>query len=844
MKPAPPAVPAEEQLSPLLLERQADAATEARLRELVESLTLPQQISLLTGADVWSTTAIPEIGLGRIVMSDGPSGVRGEDFDERHDSASLPSSSALSATWSVDQAFRYGQVLGQEARRKGVHAVLGPTINLHRSPLGGRHFECMSEDPLLTARMAAGYVAGVQSMGVGATPKHYIANEAETERFTADSVVAERPLRELYLAAFEEAVTEAKAWLVMSSYNSINGTTASENELLKTPLCTEWGFDGVVVSDWTGIRSTEASANARQDLEMPGPNGNWGPKLLSAVEEGRVSRAAIVEKVTRILRLAARVGALEGFQPAVSEIPAELDVRQVARDVAVRGAVLVRNEGSVLPLDTTSLHRVAVIGHNAQEARIQGGGSATVMPRHVISPLEGLQDALPGVKLSYARGAKVAEGIQPLLRTDMANPSTGGKGVRVTFLDKDGSEISGEDRYSSQLIWFGIGIPEGTAAIRASTDWTAPSSGAHHLGVATVGSIKLTVAGRTLFDGELENHTDVLGAALFFPPTFSASVEARHGQVLRIEVTYQMPTKGRSSLRTFTFGTETIVEDPQAEIAEAVQAARDADVAVVVVGTNSAVESEGFDRTDLNLPGHQDRLVEAVAAANPRTVVVVNSGAPVLMPWRERVAAILLGWFGGQEFGAAIADILLGAQEPGGRLPTTWPAAMEDVPVLSTTPVSGKVVYQEGIHIGYRAWLKKGLGQGAAPAYPFGFGLGYTTFERGTPTAPAVLTVGEDLTIEVPVRNIGKRAGREVVQVYLSREDSAVERPVRWLAGFGDIVLEPGAGGTVSVRVPSRSFAHYDGEWRTEEGTFRVLIGRHANDEEFQAVDVRVASHH
>ncbi|MFP5368243.1 MAG: glycoside hydrolase family 3 N-terminal domain-containing protein, partial [Actinomycetes bacterium] len=403
---------------------------EARIRELAESLPLEQQIQLLTGADVWATHALPSIGLSRVVLSDGPSGVRGEDFDERHDSVSLPSSSALSATWSVDTARRYGQVLGQEARRKGVHAVLGPTINLHRSPLGGRHFECMSEDPQLTATLAAGYVAGVQSMGVGATPKHYLANEAETDRFTADSVVDERPLRELYLAAFEDAITEARAWLVMSSYNSINGTTASENELLKTPLSTEWGFDGVVVSDWTGVRSVNA-ANAHQDLEMPGPVGHWGPKLLSAVEDGRVSRTAILEKVIRILRLAARVGSLEGVSPAVTELPAPLDAAAVAREVAVRGAVLVRNKDGLLPLNPAVLRRVAVSGHNAEEARTQGGGSATVMPKYTISPLEGLRQALPeSVSLSYARGAKVAEGLQAFPRTSLHNPVSNVPGMR------------------------------------------------------------------------------------------------------------------------------------------------------------------------------------------------------------------------------------------------------------------------------------------------------------------------------------------------------------------------------------------------------------------------------
>lgn len=812
---------------------------EARLRELARSLSLEQQIKLLTGADVWSTHALPEIGLKRIVLSDGPAGVRGEDFDERHDSVSLPSSSALSATWSVDIARRYGQVLGQEARRKGVHAVLGPTINLHRSPLGGRHFECMSEDPRLTATLAAGYVSGVQSMGVGATPKHYLANEAETERFTSDSVVDERPLRELYLAAFEDAITEARAWLVMSSYNSINGTTASENTLLETPLSSEWGFDGVVVSDWTGVRSVEA-ANAHQDLEMPGPVGHWGARLLAAVEDGRVSRDAILEKVTRILRLAARVGSLEGFEPAVTEFPGELDGARVAREVAVRGAVLVRNEGGLLPLDAAALGSVAVIGHNAEEARTQGGGSATVMPKYTVSPLEGLRTALPdGVTVTYARGAKVAEGLQPFARKSLHNPVSGVPGMRVTFLDAEGEEISGEDRLASHLIWFGVGIPDGTAAIRMQTEWTAETAGVHHLGVGTVGQIRLAFDGKDVFNSELEDGTDVLGAALFDPPQTIHSVETAAGQRVAVEALYRLPQQQEIPLTAILLGEETVVADPQAEIRAAAEAARTADVAIVVVGTNAAIESEGFDRKDLDLPGHQNELVEAVAAVNPRTVVVVNSGSPVLMPWLDRVGAVLLGWFGGQEFGAAVADILLGNEEPGGRLPTTWPAALEDVPVLNTTPVDGKVVYAEGIHVGYRAWLRQQAGGGAAPQLPFGFGLGYTTFELGTAHAPRTVTVGQDVVVHVPVRNTGTRTGREVVQVYVAREDSAVERPVRWLAGFAGTHLAAGGTDSVQVRIPARAFGHYDGGWQVERGSFRLLVGRHAADD-FQALEIEV----
>ncbi|KNC19750.1 beta-glucosidase [Arthrobacter sp. RIT-PI-e] len=819
---------------------QIPVAVDPRIRELAEKLTVEQQVGLLTGADVWSTVEIPEIGLKRIVLSDGPAGVRGEDFDERHDSISLPSSSSLSAAWSVDLARRYGQVLGQEARRKGVHVVLGPTINLHRSPLGGRHFECMSEDPVLTAQLAAGYVTGVQSVGVGATPKHYIANDAETERFTADSVVAERPLRELYLAAFEQAVTEARAWLVMSSYNSINGTTASENDLLETPLATEWGFDGVVVSDWTGVRSVDA-AKAHQDLEMPGPVGAWGPKLVAAVESGEVPREAILEKVTRILRLAARVGVLDGFEPAVIELPKAIDGRAFAREAAARGSVLVRNEDGVLPLDPSALKRVAVIGDNASDARTQGGGSATVMPLQIVSPLEGLREALPDdVEVTYTRGAKVSVGLQEFPRESLSNPVSDVPGVRVTFLDATGAEISGEDRLASHLIWFGVGIPEGTTTIRMRTAWTSPDDGVHQLGIGTVGHISLALDGEKVFDGELVAEHAVLGAALFAPPQETFPVTTTAGQRVDVDVVFALPESQAIPFSAVLIGEETVVDDADAEIHAAVEAAREADVAVVVVGTNSAIESEGFDREHLDLPGHQDRLVSAVAAANPRTVVVVNSGSPVLMPWRHEVAAVLLGWFGGQEFGAAIADVLLGVQEPGGRLPTSWPAALADVPVLSTMPVDGKVHYAEGIHVGYRAWLKQAAEGGASPAYPFGFGLGYTSFELGQVSAGTSVTAGEGLTVSVPVTNTGSRAGREVVQVYVAREDSAVDRPVRWLAGFGSVELDAGASGTADVSVPARAFAHYEDGWQYEPGTFQVLVGRYVEDE-FSELTVTVA---
>jgi beta-glucosidase len=461
------------------------------------------------------------------------------------------------------------------------------------------------------------------------------------------------------------------------------------------------------------------------------------------------------------------------------------------------------------------------------------------MPKYTVSPLEGLREALPDVSVSYARGAKVAEGLQAFPRTSLHNPVSGVPGMRVTFLAEDGSEISGEDRLASHLIWFGVGIPEGAAAIRMEADWTAPAAGVHHLGVGTVGQIQLSLQGQEVFNGEIEDDTDVLGAALFDPPKTVHRLETAAGESVRIEAVYQLPKEQVIPFTAILLGEETVVEDPQAEIDAAVEAAKAADVAIVVVGTSAAIESEGFDRKDLDLPGLQNQLVEAVAAVNRRTVVVVNSGSPVLMPWLDKVGAVLLGWFGGQEFGRAIADILLGSEEPGGRLPTTWPAALEDVPVLNTTPVGGKVVYSEGIHVGYRAWLKQQAEGGAAPALPFGFGLGYTTFELGTPHAPQSVLAGKDVVVHVPVRNTGSRSGREVVQVYLERAASSVDRPVRWLAGYAGTHLAPGGTESVAVRIPARSFGHYDAGWQFEAGTFRILVGRHSADD-FQAVDIEL----
>nr|WP_308197480.1 glycoside hydrolase family 3 C-terminal domain-containing protein [Rathayibacter sp. VKM Ac-2928] len=800
---------------------------DALLTELIGRLDLEEKVQLLTGRDFWTTWPIERIGLRRMLVSDGPSGVRGEVWDERSPSLNLPSATALSSSWDRSIARRYGAAAAVEARRKDVDVVLGPTINLHRSPLGGRHFEGFSEDPVLTADLAAAYVAGVQENGVGATPKHYIANDSETDRFTVDVRVGDRALRELYLLAFERAIVETRAWLVMSSYNSINGTTATESDLLENPLNSEWGFDGVVISDWTAVRTVD-SARAAQDLVMPGPDGPWGAALVAAVRDGSIEESVVDRKVRRILRLAARVGALEGFAPAVAEPVLVEDGRGFAREAAAAGSVLLRNEGE-LPWDASALTSVAVIGHNAREARTQGGGSATVLPEKVVTPLDGVRAALPHARVDYALGAVVQDGVAPLVLETITNPVTGEPGQRVRFLAEDGAELFVEDRRATSLVWFGGTAPiAASARVEFSTILTPAADATVRLGFAVAGTARVYVDGALFLEETLAAVGSDLGAALLAPPSVSAPLTFTAGTPVDIRIEYDI-VHAEGDLEGalgFTYGLEPDATPADELIAEAVALARDADVALVVVGTNSAVESEGYDRSSLDLPGQQDALVRAVAAVNPRTVVVVNAGAPVLLPWRDEVAAVLVGYFGGQEMGDAVADVLLGRVEPGGRLPTTWPVAIEDVPVLSTLPTDGELHYDEGIHIGYRAWLRSEV----EPAYVFGHGLGYTSFELVSVSTPEPVRGGEDVALLVDVVNTGERAGKVVLQAYAERRDSAVERPVRWLVGFESATLEAGASAQIAVTVPTRLLATWNDGWEYEAGAFTIRLGTSLED--------------
>ncbi|MEU7030691.1 glycoside hydrolase family 3 C-terminal domain-containing protein [Streptomyces sp. NPDC046275] len=790
-----------------------DAVREEAVEAALAKLDLDAKTRLLAGQDMWSLPALPEIGLASLVMSDGPIGVRGVRWTADDPSVALPSPTALAATWDPELARRAGRLLAQEARRKGVHVLLAPTVNLHRTPRGGRHFEAYSEDPYLTGAIGTGYVRGVQDGGVGTTVKHFVGNDAETDRFTVDNRIAPRPLRELYLAPFEAIVANAHPWGIMTAYNQVNGTTMTEHRyLVNEVLRGEWGFDGANVSDWMAARSTTGDIEGGLDVAMPGPQTVYGPALAAAVRSGEVAESSVDTAVRHVLRLAARVGALAGAPAVVTEPPAPIDGDALAREIARRGFVLVRNENGALPLAPGTT--VALSGAAARDARVLGGGSAQVFPEHVASPLDGLTAALPEGALTFTVGADPS---------DELAPADQGFTLRAVCRDASGAVIGEGSLPNGQVQWIGDDLPAGVthenlASVEVTGTFTPRESGEHAFGTRGLGAYTLTVDGHVLFDGvqTMGPETDPF-EAFFGSPVERGTVALTAGETVRVSLRHTLDKEFAAPLPAVMFSFVHLGprRDPDELIAEAVAAARAADTAVVVVATTERVESEGFDRKDLALPGRQDDLVRAVAAANPNTVVVVNAGSPVELPWREEVAAVLLSWFPGQEGGAALADVLTGAEEPGGRLPTTWPAVLADAPVTEVTPADGRLDYAEGLFIGYRAWDRTGT----APAYPFGHGLGYTTW-----TYDSLAVTPETATVRLT--NTGTRTGREVVQIYLAPVRDTVERPARWLAGFASVEAAPGETVETVIALPRRAFEIWDEErraWTRVTGAYRVV---------------------
>jgi beta-glucosidase len=799
---------------------------------LLAALSLDDKVRLLTGADNWRTCALPAIGLRAMVMSDGPAGVRGQTMDERNPSASLPCPSALGATWDPALVGELAAALGTEARSKGVDVLLAPTINVMRTPLGGRGFESFGEDPQLIAQMAVAYVRGLRQAGVAAAAKHYVANDSETQRWTYDARIAEHVLRELYLVPFEACVREADLDVVMTGYNMVNGQSMTEHAgLLTGILKDEWGFRGVALSDWHAARTTVATAVAGLDLAMPGPAGPWGGQLVAAVRAGLVSEDEIDAKVARILRLARRVGALgpdgvtrNGRAPALAD-PALL------RRVAATAFTLLRNSHGTLPLDPGAIGSVAVIGPNAVGPVTQGGGSARVPPVTVVTPAGALTAALAGqARVSVHPGCVTWSIVPEPEPGTLRDPQTGDPGVRLEFRAPDGALIGSEHRTATMFTWW-EGLPDGIGGgaqgtIELRARYRARRGGPHVIGAGGVGQLTVTVGGKLAAAGYSGVPEDPV-ETMVRPGEVRATVELAAGQDAEVAITLR-PEDWPQGPVAIRLG---IVPAPDADalLRDAVAAAAAADVAVVVVGSGPTTESEGFDRPGLALPGRQDELVRQVAAVNDRTIVVVNAGMPVLMPWADQVAAIGYCWLPGQAMGDALADVLLGRAEPGGRLPVTIPAAEADAPVLSSVPEHGLLPYREGLLIGYRGYDRAGT----LPRFAFGHGLGYTSWEYLSAAAAPGARPDSGLELTVAVRNTGTRPGREVVQAYLEPARTEPDRPLRTLAAFAVVTAGPGETAEARLTVPARAFARYDetaGGWVWPGGGYTVRIGRSSAD--------------
>jgi beta-glucosidase len=798
---------------------------EERVDELLGAMALDEKAALCHGRDLWTIDGCERIGVPSWTVSDGPIGIRGRRSTR---TACFPSASAIAATFDPDLVREVGVAIGHEALAKNVQMALGPTVNLHRHPLTGRHFECYSEDPELTAQVAVAYIDGVQSTGVGACIKHFVANDQEQERFTISADVDERTLRELYLRPFEDAVTQAHVWGVMGAYNFVNGVHACAHpELLQGVLKDEWGFAGLVVSDWAALKDGVGPGRHGLDLEMPGPGAFFGAGRLAAlVRAGEVPEAEVDDKARRILAFLDWCGALDGTQSTEAELDTP-EQRSVARRAAAASMVLLTNDGT-LPLEPAALASVAVIGPNAAETAALGGGSATVSPYYTVSILDGLRARLgEGVEVTHAVGCSIRRAVPAMADEDLApgrftveafsGGTTDGEPVAVLT----GQSARG---FRGAESWPGAELPvilrgRATFLTPSAGTWRFTGGGLHHTrlwlddGPATDAEPATDNMAAGAINAGLGNHAGVTERVL------------EEGQPVELTFEYEVPPGMPVAL--YTMGAGLLGDDPeadaQAQIAAAVEAARSADLAVVVVGSNDEWESEGADRADLDLPGDQDELIRAVVAANPRTVIIHNSGSPMAMPWADDVAAIVQAWYPGQEGGNAVADVLIGDVDPSGRMPTTWPKRIEDTPAYDWYPgEGGHVRYGEGLLVGYRGFEARGV----EPLWAFGHGLSYTTFEWNEVAAD-----GDSATLEVV--NTGDRAGTEVVQAYVAALDRPVDGPPQVLAGFAKVALGPREARRVRVELSPAAFRRWDTEaqaWVVDPGRYDVRLGRSSGD--------------
>ena len=789
--------------------------------QIIKTLTLDEKVSLLSGFNSWYTNKIEKKNIPSIKMSDGPNGVRG-DSNSGKSSACFPCAISIGSTWDLSLIKDIGVALGEEAQAKDVDVLLGPTINIHRHPLGGRHFESFSEDPFLTGKIATNYVQGVQSKNVAACLKHFVGNDTEYERHSISSNIDAQTLREIYLLPFEMGIKEGNAKVVMSAYNKLNNIfCSSHQDLLIKILKKEWGFDGYVVSDWGAALETIENANGGLDLEMPGPSNVWGKALIDAVEASEVSEKLIDDKVKRILTVAEFSNRFQKPQIKAEQAIDQPKHRLLLRKAAADGMVLLKNEGS-LPLKK-NIKKLAVIGPNALEAQIIGGGSASLRPHYQIHPLEAVQERLGHeTEILYSKGCHTHKYL-PKINEELMEEKDG---FLVEYFDGNqfDKNLILEERLTGSKFWVFEGFAKDVISkeerpdisVRFSCTYKPDISGLHEFEIFGIGKCRLLIDGNELID----NWTSMDPGEAFF--TFGSAskkgvTNLQKGEAYKIEVQY----KFEGSFPAVYIGCQ--APDEVDIFQEALETASHADDVILIVGTNSDWETEGNDRADFNLPANQNKLIEAILEVNQNTVVVINTGSPIHMPWEKKAKAIIQTWFAGQEFGNALVDILSGEVNPSGKLPTTFPVKIEDTPAYKNYPGKNlQMNYDEKLLVGHRWYESNSI----KPLFCFGHGLSFTSFNYQN----LEVTTGSDfvVTCKFEIQNTGDISGLEIAQCYVGFASPLPGEPYKTLQGFVKEEIGANELKKVEIKLGPRNFSFWSVEtntWQIREGSYQILIG-------------------
>jgi len=736
-----------------------------QVKELLSRMTLKEKISLLSGKDDWNTMGVERLGIPSLGVIDGPHGVRIVDDGRRWKgpTTSFPTEAAMAASWNPKLVEKVGGAMAEEVTGVGADILLGPCVNIVRQPLNGRNFETFSEDPWLAGQLAIAYIRGVQAQGVGTSIKHFACNNQEIERLRGSSEVDERTLREIYLPAFEIAIKEAKPWTVMCSYNRVNGTHASQNSyLLNRILREEWGFEGIVISDWGATHSTVESVEAGLDIEMPGP-AKFTRGLEAAVDLHQIDEATIDRNVGRILGMilaAGKMGNGRKKRKGCLNTPSHV---ASARKLAEESIVLLKNENGLLPLKPGKIKSIAVLGPNANQLQQSGGGSAEIdRSFRLVTPLDGLRERLDGkVELRFEEGALNYQ-VPPYIDIRRLTPSHGkGHGLWGEYFAN--TEFRGEPVLTQvdsnmNLCWGGSSpapeINPKSFSARWSGTLTVPHPTSYTLKVSGFGEFRVFLDDKKIIECKKKEGESAGEVGK------SVTLDLSTGKSYGFRMEY-VKLASETNAAIFVFFGVTPGTALTGQLENAVKLAASSDVAIVFAGMARRTECEGSDRPNLNLPGNQDKLIEAVVRANPRTIIVLNAGGPIAMPWVDKVPAILDAFYPGQDGGRAIADILLGNVNPSGKLSVTFPKRLEDTPAFLDYPGTRTVRYGEGIFVGYRYYDKRLV----EPLFPFGFGLSYTTFEYGKIAAPKKFKPGKDIAVSLSIKNTGKVKGKPRARV-------------------------------------------------------------------------------